>query len=255
MCFTHKNFAQVLNKYQYHFNVGDVIAGTIFSRETRGYLVDIGADNAAYLPNDEIYLKTQKKYIELNQHERQEFFILAYNEPTQQLVLSLRRLNYLIAWDRVKQLSHENIIIKVPIISLNKGGGLVLLEGIQGFIPNSHLAYMINKDTLLNQYIKCKFLIVDEQCNQLILSSRCAELERMLKTIKVGSSIDAPVAEIKSYGIFFNINKVPALLHTSGIPEIYNKDLNTHFSIGQIWRVKIIHVDRKQGRLSVSLLA
>nr|BBI37186.1 30S ribosomal protein S1 [Palmaria palmata] len=254
MCFTDTNFAQLLDRYQYSFNVGDIIAGTIFSKEEKGYLVDIGADNAAYLPNNEIYLETYSNGVELSRSEIQEFFILAYNIKTKQLVLSLKRLEYLISWDRIKQLKSENIAIEVKIIGLNKGGGLVLLENIQGFIPNSHLAYMEKKEELLNQHIACKFLIVDEQCNQLVLSSRCAQLERIPNIVNLGAYVEAPVAEVKQYGIFFKIEKIPALLHISEIPEKYNSNISYYFPIGKIWKVKVIHIDRKQGRLSVSLL-
>jgi ribosomal protein S1 len=49
--FTHDDFAALLDKYDYHFSPGDVVAGTVFSIEPRGALIDIGAKTAAYIPN------------------------------------------------------------------------------------------------------------------------------------------------------------------------------------------------------------
>nr|YP_010988219.1 ribosomal protein S1 [Rhodochorton tenue]WOK79415.1 ribosomal protein S1 [Rhodochorton tenue] len=252
MCFTHKNFAKVLNQYHYHFNTGDIIAGTIFSKEENGYLVDIGASNAAYLPNEEIQIIANSSY-ELGSYKTQEFFILATNPYSKQLILSLRRLKYIRSWDRIKQIKHEDIILDVAVKSLNKGGIIVEIENIKGFIPNSHLAYMIRKETLVNKRLVCKLLIANEQFNQLVLSNRCAVLENMMDYIKIGLKITAPVTEIKSYGVFFNINNIPALLHISEIPEQYLNNISKAFQLGTKWMVQIIHIDIKQGRLSVSV--
>jgi len=38
----------LLDKYDYHFSPGDIVAGTVFSIEPRGALIDIGAKTAAY---------------------------------------------------------------------------------------------------------------------------------------------------------------------------------------------------------------
>jgi Ribosomal protein S1 len=43
--FTHDDFAALLDQYDYHFSPGDIVAGTVFSLEPRGALIDIGAKN------------------------------------------------------------------------------------------------------------------------------------------------------------------------------------------------------------------
>jgi small subunit ribosomal protein S1 len=52
--FTHEDFAALLDKYDYHFNPGDVVPGTVFNMEPRGALIDIGAKTAAYIPIQEM---------------------------------------------------------------------------------------------------------------------------------------------------------------------------------------------------------
>lgn len=252
MCFTYKDFAQVLTKYKYNFDTGDIIAGTIFSKEDEGYLVNVGAKNVAYLPLPEISL-TSGIADELKINQTIEFFILAYNTESKQLILSLKRLKYIRAWDRIKQLKTEDIILPSLVKGINKGGLLIEAEHIQGFIPNSHLSYGINNATIIGTYIPCKFIIADEQNNQLIMSNRCARLEYIIEKIKIGSKIKAAVAEIKPFGIFFNIYDIPGLLHTSEMDKSYIHDLYKYFKIGALWDIKIIHVDVKQGRVSVSI--
>nr|YP_009297845.1 ribosomal protein S1 [Kumanoa americana]AOM67579.1 ribosomal protein S1 [Kumanoa americana] len=251
MSFTHKNFARILTKYNYDIKEGDIIAGTIFSKEKKGYLVDIGNPTVAFLPLEEVSFSFSKiKNIETNL--TQEFFIFAYSIHTKTIIVSIKRLVYIRSWERIKQLYKENTIIYTRIIGQNKGGLLIELENIQGFIPKSHLCYMINRNNVTNLDIPCKFLIANEQSNQLVLSNRAAILEYYISNLKIGTIFNSTIIAIKPYGIFVNIYNIPALLHISeaAIPNI--NDLTNQFFLGQTINVKIIHVDTKQGRLSVS---
>nr|YP_009314206.1 Ribosomal protein S1 [Izziella formosana]SCW22460.1 Ribosomal protein S1 [Izziella formosana] len=254
MSFTHKKFAQMLNKYHYHFHPGDIVVGTIFSQEKTGYLVDIGNHTAGYLPTEEISLTEKNKYTHrLKLHDTQEFFILANNLESRQLVLSIRRLAYIRSWERLKQIKQEDIPIQAYVKGINRGGALVEIENIQGFIPNSHLLYDASKADLLYKYKSCKVLIADEQHNKLICSIRCAKISQIMEEIKVGSILDATVTEVTKFGIFFNIYNIPALLHKSELPDTELEQLEYKFPKGTIWMIKIIHLDSKQGRISVSL--
>nr|SCW23072.1 Ribosomal protein S1 [Nemalion sp. H.1444] len=253
MSFTHENFAQVLSKYQYNFHTGDIIAGSVFSKECGGFLVDIGNHTAGYLPEAELFL-AEVSYENINLNETREFFILAYNSESRQLILSLKRLRYIRAWERIKQLRDEDIIIKTHVKGVNKGGIIIEIEEIQGFIPNSHLGYSnMRKNNIIYTSIECKFLIADEQSNKLILSNRCAIIEGLTNKIKIGSMISADVIGITTFGVFFDVYNVPALLHRSEISEEYNQNMQKFFPTGKRWLIKVMHIDTKQGRISVSI--
>ena len=100
--FSHEDFAALLDKYDYHFNPGDVVAGTVFSLEPRGALIDIGAKTAAFLPIQEMSISRIDNSGEvLAPGETREFFILTEENEEGQLTLSIRRIEYMRAWDRV----------------------------------------------------------------------------------------------------------------------------------------------------------
>nr|AYR06389.1 ribosomal protein S1 [Rhodogorgon sp.] len=250
--FTHKDFAHVLNKYKYHLSLGDIVAGTIFSEEEEGFLVDIGAKIAAYLPKEETSLNRNPFSNSNIINETREFFILAYNKKRQQLIISIRRLDYIRGWKRIKQMQAEDILINLSIYNINKGGLLTQIEGIQGFIPNSHLVNAHNKKPLLNKQLKCQFLIADEKSNKLIFSNKRAMLTMFSQSIQVGQIIYGTITQIKTYGLFININKITALLHISEIGDKYINSIENIFTVGNQIKVKIIHIDKKRGRLSVS---
>nr|YP_009295894.1 ribosomal protein S1 [Schimmelmannia schousboei]AOM64829.1 ribosomal protein S1 [Schimmelmannia schousboei] len=252
--FTEQDFSSMLNKYSYYFHPGDIVAGTVFNKEDNGFLVDIGADIAGYLPIEEVSLKSKKHMNTSNlnhlQNTTREFFILAYNENSQQLILSIKRLEYIRAWKRIKQLIKEDIIFSLSIHTINKGGIITYIEGLQGFIPNSHL--VIAEPHILNHQIKCKMLIADEKTNQIIFSNKSAVLYLATNKIKIGDIVYGVITNIKTYGLFIQIHDIPALLHISEIGSQYIDNLHHVFKMGNIIKVKILHIDTKQGRLSVS---
>lgn len=249
--FSNKEFQYVLNKYNYNLNPGDIVAGTIFNKETEGFLVDVGVGIAGYLPKAETLLKNKNISLDLINQTR-EFFIIAKNQRSKQLILSIKRLDYIRAWKRIKQLEEEDIIIEVTINSINKGGILINLEGLIGFIPNSHLVQNNNNLLTKNNKIKCQLLIANEQKNQLILSNKRALLAINSDKIKLGQTYDGKIIEIKDYGLFIRIYGIHALLHISEIGDKHIDNIYDIFNVGQIIKVKIMHIDIKQGRISVS---
>lgn len=248
--FTHKDFASLLNQYQYKLNIGDITAGTIFSEEKGGFLVDIGEPTVAYLPMDEISIKKTNRTKPVINNSR-EFFILAYNKTYQQLILSIKRLEYIRGWQRIKQIKDEDVSINLYIEKINRGGLITNIEGIKGFIPNSHITDLELKPSLVHEKITCKILFMNEKTNTIILSNKRARLKELLSHLYVGQIIDGRITKIQKYGIFINIDGFIALLHIS---EIGQNSLNnrTVFHVGNIIKVKIIHIDTEQGRLSVS---
>ena len=241
----------MLKKYNYNLHPGDIVAGTIFHQENKGFLVNIGYHTAGYLPIEEIHLNfNEKNDTNMLIKTTREFFIIAYNKKIKQLILSIRRLEYIRAWKRIKQMQKENIIFNLKLENINKGGIITYIEGLQGFIPNSHIIKTNNK--LDSNYIKCKFLITDEKKNQIILSNKSASLYLSLHKFRIAEIVYGKIIEIKQYGIFININKILALLHISEISSEYIPNLTKTFSIGELIKIKIIHIDFKQGRISLS---
>lgn len=252
--FGNNDFASMLNHYNYNINPGDIIAGTIFNRENKGFLVDIGEYIAGYLPIEEtsIQLQQPKENIHDITNETREFFILAYNKQFKQLILSIKRLEYIRAWKRIKQLENEDIILETKAEGFNKGGIITLIEGLQGFIPNSHLIKDTKKSSITYKTIKCKLLLADEKTNQLILSPKKAILGICNNKFRIGDIVFGQITNIQSYGVFLNIYGISALLHISEVGYTNIKNINNIFNIGESIAVKILHIDMKQGRLSVS---
>ena len=251
--FRNHNFASMLNQYNYNINPGDIVAGTIFNMEQAGFLVDIGEDVAGYLPIEETCLlsknqKQTKHNLSLTNATR-EFFIIAYHKGSQQIILSIRRIEYFRAWKRIKQLEDEDITLELKAESTNKGGIITLIEGLHGFIPKSHTMQNISHALIIQKSLKCKFLIADEKNNKLILSYKKAILAHKCK---IGETIRGKIIMIKPYGLLIQIYDIIGLLHVSEIDKKNSTDMDQQFNIGETLEVKILYIDMEQGRLYLS---
>lgn len=251
--FTHEDFAALLDKYDYHFNPGDVVAGTVFSLEPRGALIDIGAKTAAYIPIQEMSINRIENPEEvLQSNETREFFILADENEDGQLTLSIRRIEYMRAWERVRQLQTEDATVRSSVFATNRGGALVRIEGLRGFIPGSHISTRTAKEDLVGEELPLKFLEVDEERNRLVLSHRRALVERKMNKLEVGEVVIGTVRGIKPYGAFIDIGGVSGLLHISEISHDHIETPHSVFNVNDEVKVMIIDLDAERGRISLS---
>ena len=254
--FTHEDFAALLDKYDYHFNPGDTVTGTVFSLEPRGALIDIGAKTAAYLPIQEMSINRVDHPEEvLRFNETREFFILTDENEDGQLTLSIRRIEYMRAWERVRQLQQEDATVRSGVFATNRGGALVRIEGLRGFIPGSHISTRKPKEDLVGEDLPLKFLEVDEERNRLVLSHRRALVERKMNGLQVGEVVLGAVRGLKPYGAFIDIGGVSGLLHISEISHEHIETPHTVLNVNDQMKVMIIDLDAERGRISLSTKA
>jgi small subunit ribosomal protein S1 len=251
--FTREDFERLLSQYDYRFNPGDIVKGTVFSLEPRGALIDIGAKTAAYLPLQEMSInRVDNPDDVLNEGETLDFFILSDENEEGQLTLSIRRIEYMKAWERVRKLQSEDQTVRAKIFAVNRGGALVRIEGLRGFIPGSHLSTREPKEELIGEELPLKFLEVDEERNRLVLSHRRALVERRMNKLEAGQVVTGRVRGIKPYGAFIDIGGVSGLLHISEISHEHIETPHSVFNVGDEVKVMVIDLDAERGRISLS---
>ncbi len=251
--FTREDFERLLSQYDYHFSPGDIVRGTVFSLEPRGALIDIGAKTAAFLPLQEMSINRVTNPEEVvNEGDVREFFILTEENEEGQLTLSIRRLEYMKAWERVRALQASDETVRAKIFAVNRGGALVRIEGLRGFIPGSHLSTKEPKEELIDQELPLKFLEVDEERNRLVLSHRRALVERRMNKLEQHQVVIGRVRGIKPYGAFIDIGGVSGLLHISEISHDHIETPHSVFNVGDEIKVMVIDLDAERGRISLS---
>ena len=115
--FTQEEFASLLRKYDYNFKPGDLVKGTVFTLAPKGAMIDIGANTAAFMPVQEVSINRVEGLNDVLQpSESREFFIMSEENEDGQLALSIRRIEYQRAWERVRQLQKEDATIYSEVL-------------------------------------------------------------------------------------------------------------------------------------------
>lgn len=90
------------------------VKGTVFCTDNNGALVDITAKSSAYLPIQEACIHKIKHVEEAGivAGLREEFVIIGENQADDSLILSLRSIQFDLAWERCRQLQAEDVVLK-----------------------------------------------------------------------------------------------------------------------------------------------
>lgn len=251
--FTLDDFNAALEKYDFNAEIGTKVKGTVFKTDNNGALVDITAKSSAYLPVQEACIH-KIKHVEdagIVPGLKDEFVIIGENEVDDSLIVSLRSIQYELAWERCRQLQTEDVVVKGKVVSANKGGVVAVVEGLRGFVPFSQISSKSTAEDLIERELPLKFVEVDEEQSRLVLSNRKAMADSQAQ-LGIGSVVTGTVQSLKPYGAFIDIGGINGLLHVSQISHDRVSDIATVLQPGDTLKVMILSHDRERGRVSLS---
>ncbi|CAM6050010.1 unnamed protein product [Sphagnum compactum] len=251
--FTYEEFADALSKYDFSFEIGDTVKGIVFKTDYNGALIDIGAKAPAYLPLSEACIFKLKSVEEMGlvAGVEEEFSIIRDDDDNGRMILSLKKLQNDFSWERCRQLQMDDVVIRGKALSANRGGVVVEVEGLRGFVPFSQISARQNPEEVVDKELPLKFLEVDEERTRLVLSNRKAIAENHV-AFGIGSVVVGTVQTVKPYGAFIDIGGVSGLLHISQISHDRLTTVETVLSPGDKLKVMILSQDKERGRISLS---
>jgi small subunit ribosomal protein S1 len=252
--FSVDDFAKALEEQNYQFEVGQIVWGKVVDHSTNGVYVDIGAKSPAFLPAEEVVLKKGGSLSEtLPLQSEDEFLIVRDQNADGQLCLSQRRLKVKRLWQQLVQMQTENQILSVKVTQVNKGGVLVNVKGLRGFIPRSHLNSGEDLQSLVGQTLTAGLLQVSPEAHKLVLSQRMVTQTEKMTEFQIGQLVEGEISAVKPFGLFIEFGGATGLLHIKQISQKYITSLPSLFQVGQPLKAVIQEIDESKGRLSLSL--
>lgn len=247
-------FEELIKNTDFSFKQGDVVSGTVYEIDQRGAYVDVGAKSAAFCPNAEVSLcKINRADEVLALNSRRDFVVIQDNRKDGELWVSLKQQEYALAWHRIRQLSQEDIKVQGEVVAANRGGLIVSVDHVRGFMPGSHMATPVEDlESLVGQTLEMKFLEVDEEQERVVFSARRAHSETFTSGFQVGDVVVGVVQSVKPYGAFIDIGGVNGLLHISQISEERVTNVEAVLSEGDKLKVMVLSQDREKGRVALS---
>lgn len=242
---------------------GDVIEGAITSVRKHEVWLDLGANGVGVVMRREIG-HGQK----LEVGEKVTTSVVDPEMDEGYALLSMKRAVKDRGWDELQRIFESREIIEITPYDANRGGLLVEMEGIRGFLPVSQLAAGhyprvsgADKDEILQklnaltgQALRVRVLDVSRKDNKLIFSEKEAvkdDMQSRFAELKVGDEVEGVVTGVIDFGAFVNVDGIEGLVHISEISWERVEDPREYVKTGQTIKAKIIAIDKD--RLSLSM--
>ena len=176
-------------------------------------------------------------------------------------LLSKKRVDARKVWEELAEKVEAGETIEAPVKEVVKGG-LVVDAGVRGFVPASMVEdYFVDDfSPYKGQTLEFKIVELEPNDNRLILShkeiaraKREAERQQRLEELEEDSIVEGTVARLTNFGAFIDLGGVDGLVHISRIAHEHVKHPSDRLTVGETVEVKILSVDKEEGRISLSI--
>ena len=243
------------------FKEGELVKATVAQVDEKSIIVTIeGAPFDGIVPISELSsLHIEKASDSVSIGDELELMITKVEEAN--FVLSKRRVDAEIAWDKLEKQFQSGEIIETEVKEVVKGG-LVVDLGVRGFIPASLIEdhFVESFEDYKGKVITFKIVEIEKDKNRLILSHKAVvEAEKSVskqqtfESIKSGDILTGKVQRLASFGAFVDIGGVDGLVHISQISYEHLDNVADVLSEGQEVKVKVLSIDRDAERISLSI--
>jgi small subunit ribosomal protein S1 len=246
---------------------GDVVEGTINSVKKHEIWIDLGANGVGVVMRREIG-HGQK----IEEGETVTVSVVDPELDEGHALLSMKRAAKDRGWDELQRLFETQEIVEIIAYDANRGGMLVEMEGIRGFLPVSQLAadhyprvsgadkdeILQKLNALVNIPIRARILDANRKENKLIFSEKEAtkdDMQSRLTELKVGDVVQGVVTGVIDFGAFVNVKGIEGLIHISEISWERVEDPRDYVKTGQEVEAKIIAIDKDRLSLSIKQMS
>ena len=245
--------------------VGDTVKGEVLSIQDRQAIVGIiGGGVEGVIPYNELSAKPFDEVTEiLNVGDVVDLVVIKQikDKENGSFLLSKRRVDAKIVWKDIQDKFENNEIIEAPVKDVVKGG-LVVDVGVRGFVPASMVEDHFVEDfsSYKGKVMTFKIVELEPSENRLILSHKAvvetekeANKGKLMDELVAGDIVEGTVARLTNFGAFVDLGGVDGLVHISQIAHEHVKNPGDVLAIGQAVKVKILSIDKENGRVSLSI--
>lgn len=249
-----------------HLKTGDMVEGMVTSVKKHEVWVDMGPNGVGVIFRREVGTN--------NLEEGQSISASVVDPELDEgyALLSMKRAVKDRGWGELGRVFEAQEIIEVIPYDANRGGLLIELEGIRGFLPVSQLSaehyprvsdsdkdeILTKINSLVGKSLRVRILDVSRKDNKLIFSEKEAvrdDMQSRLSELKVGDVIEGVVTGVIDFGAFVNVDGIEGLVHISEISWERVEDPRKYIKVGENVKAKIIAIDKDRLSLSIKQMS
>lgn len=253
------------------FRVGDIMKAVVVQVGTEEVLVDIGAKSegvvaARELDNiDEIQPGDELELMLVRKRNKEGAPVLSKKEIARRKYKIDRRRQREEMYQKFDELNasmEEKKEFEVEVKEEVKGGVVVDIEGLRGFVPASHLeiGFVNDLSKYVGQKLRVRIIELDKKKNRIVLSQK-EILEEERETLRAetwerleeGAIVEGRVCRTAKFGAFVDLGGIDGLLHISEMGWNKVEKPEDAVNIGETIQVKVLNVDRESEKIALSL--
>ena len=250
---------------------GEIRDGIIASLSEGQILVSVGAKSEGLITGKEYEAIPADILATLSVGKAIPVYVVTPEDQNGNLILSFIRAVEEQSWIDAEALLKSGESFESAVVGYNKGGLLVPMATIRGFIPASQISLSrrlaISGDTpeakykeMIGEKINVCVIEVDRERHRLILSERAASNEtrdmirdKVMDDLLEGDIRTGRVTSLAKFGAFVSIGGADGLVHLSEISWDRLEDPSQALKVGDEVKVKIISVDKERRRIGLSI--
>jgi small subunit ribosomal protein S1 len=249
---------------------GQVVEGVIVQIRPSEILVDVGAKSEGVILGRELERLGSEGLSDLNEGDSLLVYVVTPEDKNGNPVLSISRAQAERDWRDAERMFEAGEIFEGVVSGYNKGGVIVRLGQVRGFVPGSQIVSLRGKRRsqegenrlaeLVGDQMQLKVIEIDRGRNRLILSERAAmrewrkqSKERLLSELQEGDVRTGEVISICDFGAFVDLGGADGLIHLSELSWRRVAHPSEVLKVGEEVEVYVLNVDRDRKRIGLSL--
>ncbi len=192
---------------------GEKIKGVIIEKTDNMLKLDINAKSFGVVAEQEFDF-AQDYIDDLEVGDSLDATVISVENNRGQVLLSLKGAASDAKWEYFEQALENEIKLEAKGIEVNKGGLIVLVNGVRGFVPSSQFSrrYLDHLNDLKGKKFAVRAIEVDRERNRLIFSERHVSEEKQLSqsrqalsAVEEGNVYEGVISGVKSFGLFMTV--------------------------------------------------
>lgn len=261
--------------------VGDVVSGIVIHVASNHALVDLGPLGTGVVLGKEMKSGLGGG-LKLREGDEVSATLTSFENEDGDIEISIREASYEKSWEDLMEKRDKKIVVETKVQDANKGGLMIELNGIMGFLPVSQLSsehYPRVEDGDKNKILellraltgitmKVRVLDADRENEKLIVSEKAAQSERdreLINRLRSGDEVEGEISGVVDFGAFVKFDapadkdgkksgqKLEGLVHISELAWQLIDDPRTIVKTGDKVKARIIGIE--DTRISLSMKA
>ncbi|PWB38874.1 MAG: 30S ribosomal protein S1 [Parcubacteria group bacterium] len=251
--------------------IGDLVTGTIISISKNEIYLDLAGITTGVIRGREIYDESSDSS-GLKIGDQATATVVGLDNENGYMELSFREAGHKKAWDNLEKLYKEGKVIDAKVTDANKGGLMIKLGNVMGFLPVSQLTIehyprieggdknkiLGHLKSFVNQILKAKIIDLNEKEEKLIISEKAAWDDKQKKVVskyKVGDKVKGRVTGVVDFGAFVEFgDNLEGLVHISELAWQRIDNPRDIIKVGDVVDVEIIEIAETKVSLSLKKL-